>query len=219
MLDIPAICNGCGVVFVMKNALKGKGKIIFKNSTIGPCPTCGSKGNIFDGAYDLASESIKLVLSVNPNQLQLSKLKNILLIAQKDNFTHKQISDQISKEVPELQSLKDVLPKTRSELYAFITLLLAVIFTSTGAIYALFKNNNEDQTPLSKTEIKKHAESTVKEAIKKGIHVNVNNTQITIINNSPIVGRNDPCPCNNGKKYKKCCGKKWPTPKPTPSLQ
>ena len=22
---------------------------------------------------------------------------------------------------------------------------------------------------------------------------------------SPKVGRNDPCPCNSGKKYKKCC--------------
>jgi preprotein translocase subunit SecA len=21
------------------------------------------------------------------------------------------------------------------------------------------------------------------------------------------VGRNDPCPCGSGKKYKKCCGK------------
>lgn len=25
---------------------------------------------------------------------------------------------------------------------------------------------------------------------------------------SPKVGRNDPCPCGSGKKYKKCCGKK-----------
>jgi hypothetical protein len=23
----------------------------------------------------------------------------------------------------------------------------------------------------------------------------------------PLVGRNDPCPCKSGKKYKKCCGK------------
>ncbi|WP_413466092.1 SEC-C metal-binding domain-containing protein [Niallia circulans] len=22
------------------------------------------------------------------------------------------------------------------------------------------------------------------------------------------VGRNDPCPCGSGEKYKKCCGKK-----------
>ena len=24
---------------------------------------------------------------------------------------------------------------------------------------------------------------------------------------NPKVGRNDPCPCNSGKKFKKCCGK------------
>ncbi len=27
------------------------------------------------------------------------------------------------------------------------------------------------------------------------------------INPTPKVGRNDPCPCGSGKKYKKCCGK------------
>jgi preprotein translocase subunit SecA len=29
----------------------------------------------------------------------------------------------------------------------------------------------------------------------------------TIINDMPKVGRNDPCPCGSGKKYKQCCGK------------
>ncbi len=28
-----------------------------------------------------------------------------------------------------------------------------------------------------------------------------------IVNKNPKVGRNDPCPCGSGKKYKKCCGK------------
>ena len=28
----------------------------------------------------------------------------------------------------------------------------------------------------------------------------------TIIRPNPKVGRNDPCPCGSGKKYKKCCG-------------
>ena len=27
-----------------------------------------------------------------------------------------------------------------------------------------------------------------------------------IVNTAPQVGRNDPCPCGSGKKYKKCCG-------------
>ncbi len=29
----------------------------------------------------------------------------------------------------------------------------------------------------------------------------------TIVNTGPKVGRNDPCPCGSGKKYKQCCGK------------
>jgi preprotein translocase subunit SecA len=28
-----------------------------------------------------------------------------------------------------------------------------------------------------------------------------------IINERPKVGRNEPCPCGSGKKYKQCCGK------------
>jgi SEC-C motif-containing protein len=28
-----------------------------------------------------------------------------------------------------------------------------------------------------------------------------------IVRSSPKVGRNDPCPCGSGKKYKHCCGK------------
>lgn len=28
----------------------------------------------------------------------------------------------------------------------------------------------------------------------------------TVVNQGPKVGRNDPCPCGSGKKYKKCCG-------------
>lgn len=30
--------------------------------------------------------------------------------------------------------------------------------------------------------------------------------QQTVVRESPKVGRNDPCPCGSGKKYKKCCG-------------
>jgi SEC-C motif-containing protein len=28
-----------------------------------------------------------------------------------------------------------------------------------------------------------------------------------IVREAPKVGRNDPCPCGSGKKYKKCCGR------------
>ena len=28
----------------------------------------------------------------------------------------------------------------------------------------------------------------------------------TVVHEGPRIGRNDPCPCGSGKKYKKCCG-------------
>ncbi|PCO06868.1 zinc chelation protein SecC [Microbulbifer flavimaris] len=32
-------------------------------------------------------------------------------------------------------------------------------------------------------------------------------SQSPITRIGPKVGRNDPCPCGNGRKFKKCCGK------------
>ncbi|MGE4299366.1 MAG: YchJ family protein [Desulfovibrionaceae bacterium] len=29
----------------------------------------------------------------------------------------------------------------------------------------------------------------------------------TVVRDAPKVGRNEPCPCGSGKKYKKCCGR------------
>ena len=40
---------------------------------------------------------------------------------------------------------------------------------------------------------------------RKDIRKQYNETKI--VRNEQKVGRNDPCPCGSGKKYKKCCGK------------
>jgi preprotein translocase subunit SecA len=31
-------------------------------------------------------------------------------------------------------------------------------------------------------------------------------TVAQVVRDEPKVGRNDPCPCESGKKYKQCCG-------------
>lgn len=30
-------------------------------------------------------------------------------------------------------------------------------------------------------------------------------SQLPFVRDAPKVGRNDPCPCGSGKKFKKCC--------------
>ena len=39
-----------------------------------------------------------------------------------------------------------------------------------------------------------------------GPHCNHSHHHETIRRQGPKVGRNDPCPCGSGSKYKKCCG-------------
>lgn len=39
------------------------------------------------------------------------------------------------------------------------------------------------------------------------ISQNISTAQKTVVNSSKKIGRNDPCPCGSGLKYKNCCGK------------
>jgi len=45
------------------------------------------------------------------------------------------------------------------------------------------------------------------EAVQDGAEQSSNTSVQTVRHNTVKVGRNQPCPCGSGKKYKKCCGK------------
>ena len=49
-------------------------------------------------------------------------------------------------------------------------------------------------------------ESIFDEATRKALYLEQKKSG-TIVK-GPKIGRNDPCPCGSGKKYKQCCGKK-----------
>ena len=59
---------------------------------------------------------------------------------------------------------------------------------------------------LLKAEIRQNIER--KEQAKK---IQTNDSQDKVAKKTPVkkkkIGRNDPCPCGSGKKYKQCCGK------------
>ena len=65
-------------------------------------------------------------------------------------------------------------------------------------------------------ELKRHETARITKQAQEALH-SVDNGQVianedskvdrTIRNDEPKVGRNDPCPCGSGKKYKNCCGR------------
>ena len=64
--------------------------------------------------------------------------------------------------------------------------------------------NKEASMYLLKSEIRQNLER--KQIVKKVI-TNESKETKRVTKKSTKVGRNDPCPCGSGKKYKNCCGK------------
>lgn len=80
----------------------------------------------------------------------------------------------------------------------------------TNEVVSLYANY---QNSLPRWDLKGHSP---KEAFEMGIKLEVKKEQMTaftnsndtlFVNTSPKIGRNDPCPCGSGKKYKNCCGR------------
>lgn len=65
---------------------------------------------------------------------------------------------------------------------------------------AFFKEQGVEVPHIEKAEFVRHEGSWIyNKAVRLG--------PAPVRNASPKVGRNDPCPCGSGKKYKQCCGK------------
>ena len=57
-----------------------------------------------------------------------------------------------------------------------------------------------DEVAFEATEPAHYAEDAAVEAPLPGV------VETVVIDDEDRIGRNDPCPCGSGKKYKKCCG-------------
>jgi len=166
----------------------------FSNCSSGPCPTCGGMGHIPDGVYNFIGNTIELLSGPSRTRLELERLAEILSRAREQRASLDQVSERIQKEIPEMSSLRELLPKTRSELYSFIAIIITVI----GLILGQIKQGGSARVTINE----------VVNVIYQQQHITAQDQ----VNDPKVmdkvrkkVGRNDPCPCGSGKKYKKCC--------------
>jgi hypothetical protein len=136
-LPLPAICDNCGAVFPSGFAVSGT--VIRCKS--GPCPACGSTGSVPDGTYQIAGNVIRLLAGPQKTINQLHSLVAVVTEARKIVKEPNSALEKIKREAPELSSIADALPKTRNELYGFLTLILMIIGTIIAA-GALFKDQD-----------------------------------------------------------------------------
>lgn len=189
-MRVPAVCDACGYIFPSGFDAENSTNIGFFGCTAGPCPVCNGTGHVPDGIYNFVGNTIELLSGPARSISELRRLAAILEQAQNRNVSHQEFADEIDKEIPELRSLKDVLPKTRIELYTALILLTAIVAL-------VLKSRDSD-------------ESTSQIDIEQVInHIYQQHSPDTTPNRGAAekVGRNEPCPCKSGKKFKHCHGK------------
>lgn len=133
-----------------------------------------------------------------------------------DKLTPKKQSQQVIPETPkttiisqekETSKTQPILEKSDEEIIAELNTLAPGIFSHLKTsqekrfIISIYRKMIEDGVnPTNEKEVEKW--------IEKNQHLISPNYQKieTYRRDKPKIGRNDPCPCGSGKKYKKCCG-------------
>ncbi|RIH71517.1 hypothetical protein BJG01_06905 [Vibrio splendidus] len=188
---IPAFCDSCGTPFPSGFYFENCSEISMKGCKSGPCPKCGNQGSIPDGVFNVIGNVIEILDAPRKTLEQFAKYTKVLHDAREQKLSREEVKTKIEQEVPELSGISSYLPKTRTELYAFITLLLT-FFTM---VAPLLQGKSSDQD----------------------INIIINNTVEQIYNqqlnekDEPVTkfltpSRNEYCPCGSKNKYKYCCG-------------
>jgi hypothetical protein len=200
-LRVPAFCDSCGKIFPSAFEAVNSTNITFSGVGSGPCPSCGGMGHIPDGLYNFVGNTIKLLSGPSCTISELERLAIILREARGRGASPELINNRIQEEVPELSSIKDIFPKSRSELYPFIVIILTIIHLILGKI---------DKSAPPKIEINQvfntiYQRQTIREPISLQTGNLPKETPSIVHQTKNKIGRNAPCPCGSGKKYEKCC--------------
>ncbi|OPY74541.1 MAG: hypothetical protein A4E65_03816 [Syntrophorhabdus sp. PtaU1.Bin153] len=190
-MRVPAICDSCGAIFASGIEVENVYNTTFANCGAGPCPACGKMGHIPDGVYNFIDNTIELLSGPTRTISELERLARILTQARRERASLSEVERRIQQETPELSSLRNLFPKTRAELYSFISIILTIITLLLGQL----KQNQVPKVEVAQVvnmvcQVQPGSPNSLMEHAAKG---------------KKKVGRNDPCPCGSGKKYKKCC--------------
>lgn len=121
----------------------------------------------------------------------------------------KDVAEEEKKETALVKNDKPVSEKTDEELEAEINAISPDILKQAkmpeqkALILRIYRRLIESGVDVNDDKAVKKWVMKHPEILKGGDVIQVK----TVRRESPKTGRNDPCPCGSGKKYKKCCGK------------
>lgn len=203
---IPAECGNCGYLYPSGYGFDPAdtgievSMTVFENAEVSePCPMCGRRrSRVLAGEHQLVRDAEKLLRDSPRDATELDRLMEFLQGSRGSNGSADEVRERAGEQIPELSGLVDELldsSSARVSLSTWHDLLVATLQA-----------------------LEAHADGASNDHIwpSQVIYGSMNRYNITTVQPSAPtedqqheahkVGRNDPCPCGSGKKYKKCHG-------------
>ena len=195
MPEMPVFCDKCGLIFGSGLFFENTTNVTLKGNRA-QCPRCHDMANIPDGLFNFVNNTIEIIKAPQLTIDKLQRYKILIANLKENKADYDEVKSAINQNAPELASLVHLLPKTRSELYAFLVLIIATI-----SFFLNQENDKEKVHPINVNNIINY------------YNLNQTNNENTLIDtNEPLetrrkFGRNDKCFCGSGFRYKECHGK------------
>ncbi len=160
------------------------------------------------------SADIKKAVETDGKSIMSDIEKAVTLSLVDDSWKHHLRSMDELKESVQAASFeqKDPLVVYKTEAYDLFEILVRMInrdvasFLCGGKLLFQREDQGLQQARRQKTDMSKV--KTSRQGLPQGVSANQGNSKPqTVVRTERKVGRNDPCPCGSGKKYKKCHGK------------
>ncbi|MGB9721609.1 MAG: preprotein translocase subunit SecA [bacterium] len=160
------------------------------------------QAELFEKLLDKAKESFRLRKQNYDQETYNEMLKSILLLTIDNRWREHLYALDALREGISLRAYaqKDPLVEYKQESFKMFDELLRDIARDVSGIVFRATPRPVQRRPLVTQEYKPGIDGRGAEQSKSPVST-------TTVPKSAKIGRNDPCPCGSGKKYKKCCGK------------
>ncbi len=172
------------------------------------CPKCGANARVLGGSYHIAKDTIELLQGPERTVSELERLRQILRGARESGADAEEVRNTVQREFPGWgRTLAQLLvPKTPGEFYGLLSLIVAII----GVLLA---HERSEQAKDAEPDQIINNITVVQEAAPVPGQPQVTPSAVGPTNpaHGERIGRNEPCPCGSGQKFKRCHGKNGET--------
>jgi hypothetical protein len=162
------------------------------------CPECGAHAQVLGGSYHVAKDTIELLQGPERTISELERLREILRVARESGAAPEEVKNTVEHEFPGWGPAlaKLLVPKTPADFYALLAVILMALEMVLG-----------DKQSKQTTNIE--AEQVINNIVVQEAPPVPGQPQDAPSSNPAYgekIGRNNPCPCESGVKFKMCHG-------------